>query len=63
VRRSGRLPASPPTRSPSASTANEPDDQQQYQRTEGGTTTDEGAYDSNEEITDDPKPGALLAHI
>ena len=38
-----RLPASPPTRSPSASTANEPDNRQQYQRTEGGTTTDEGA--------------------
>ena len=34
-------------------------DQQQYQRTEVGTTTDEGAYDSNEEIADDPKPGAL----
>ena len=75
---SGRLPTSPPTPSPPASATNEPDDQQQYQRADGGVddrrnnarakmdaelrkqpTTDEGAYDSNEEITDDPKPGAL----
>jgi hypothetical protein len=74
---SGRLPTSPPTPSPSTS-ANEPDDQQQYQRADGGVddrrnnarakmdaelrkqpTTDKGAYDSNDEIAEDPKPGAL----
>jgi len=75
---SGRLPTSPPTPSPSASATNEPDDQQQYQRADGGIddrrnnarakmdaelrqqpTTNEGAYKSNDEIADDPKPGAL----
>jgi hypothetical protein len=75
---SGRLPTSPPTPSPPASATNEPDDQQQYQRADGGVddrrnnarakmdaelrkqpTTDEGAYNSNDEIADDPKPGAL----
>jgi hypothetical protein len=47
----GRLRTFPPTRSPSASATNEPDDQQQ--------DTDEGAYDSNEEIANDPKADAL----
>ena len=77
---SGRLPTSPPTPSPSASATNEPHDQQQYQRADGGVelviaaimpeprwmptlrqqpTTNEGAYNSNDEIADDPKPGAL----
>jgi hypothetical protein len=75
---SGRLPTSPPTPSPPASATNEPDNQQQYQRANGGVdnrrnnarakmdaelrkqpTTDERAYNSNDEIADDPKPGAL----
>ena len=75
---SGRLPTSPPTPSPPASATNEPDDQQQYQRADGGVddrrnnarakmdaelrkqpTTDERANDSNDEIADDPKSGAL----
>src|SRR5205807_6875592 len=75
---SRRLPTSPPTPSPSAAATNEPDNQQQYQRTNGGVddrrnnagsemdaelrkqpAPDEGAYDSNDEIADDPKPGAL----
>ena len=74
----GRLRTFPPTRSPSASATNEPDDQQQDQRTNGGVddcrnnsqakmdaelrkqpTADEGAYDSNEEIANDPKADAL----
>ena len=74
----GRLRTFPPTRSPSASATNEPDDQQQDQRTNGGVddgrnnsqakmdaelrkqpTTDEGAYDSNEDIANDPKADAL----
>jgi len=72
----GRLRTFPPTRLPSAT--NEPDDQQQDQRTNGGVddcrnnsqakmdaelrkqpTADEGAYDSNEEIANDPKADAL----
>jgi hypothetical protein len=71
-------PSSSPTPSPSASATNEPDDQQQYQRADGGVddrrnnarakmdaelrkqpTTDERANYSNDEIADDPKPGAL----
>jgi hypothetical protein len=75
---SGRLPTSPPTPSPPASATNEPDNQQQYQRADGGVnnrpnnarakmdaelrkqpTTDERANDSNDEIADDPKSGAL----
>src|SRR5207247_5488107 len=77
---SGWLPTSPPTSptpSPSASATDEPDDQQQYQRADGGVddrrnnarakmdaemrkkpSPNEGAYDSNDDITDDPKPGA-----
>ena len=57
-----RLPASPPTRSPSASTANEPDI---GNSTSGPKVAQlpmkvpEGAYNSNEEIADDPKPSAL----
>ena len=78
VRRYGRLPTSPPTPSPSASATHEPDDQQQYQRADGGVddrrnnarakmdaelrkqpTTDERTNNSNDEIADDPKSGAL----
>jgi hypothetical protein len=75
---SGRLPTSPPAPSPPVSATNEPDDQQQYQRADGGVddrrnnarakmdaelrkqpTTDERANNSNDEIADDPKSGAL----
>jgi hypothetical protein len=71
------LSTSPPTPSPATSAANKADDQQEYQRADGGIddrrnkahakvdielgkqpAADEGTGNSNDEIADDPKPGA-----
>jgi hypothetical protein len=75
--RAVQLPASAKSPSPSASTMNEPHDQQKDQRADRGVddlrnnsrakvdaklrqqpTAEEGAYDSDAEIADDPKSDA-----
>ena len=71
-------PATPPSAARPATAAHQPDDQQEYQRADGGVddrrdkaradvdaelrkqpAPDRGAYDADNEVADEPKPGAL----